>query len=177
MGVKGLWKLLEPTACVTNLDALSGQILAVDLSMWLHQAIHGKAGLPNDQNTYLDVLLRRLLKMMFYGIRPVIVFDGANVPAFKEATMAKRKLKRSIAAEKLRRIQPKLLRKLAEKTASATCTLGASDGVHVTNSERECESFLEEVAGARCEVSIAESIILMDDFIAHVRADLKSEKA
>ncbi len=37
MGVTGLWQLLKPTARKVNLEALAGQVLAIDASIWIFQ--------------------------------------------------------------------------------------------------------------------------------------------
>ncbi|KPP65649.1 DNA repair protein complementing XP-G cells-like [Scleropages formosus] len=41
MGVHGLWKLLESTGKPINPETLEGKILAVDISIWLNQAVKG----------------------------------------------------------------------------------------------------------------------------------------
>ena len=41
MGVLGLWTLLEPVGKPVPVESLSGQVLAVDISIWLNQSVRG----------------------------------------------------------------------------------------------------------------------------------------
>ena len=41
MGVLGLWTLLEPVGKPVRVESLSGKVLAVDISIWLNQAVRG----------------------------------------------------------------------------------------------------------------------------------------
>ena len=61
---------------------MSVQLFSVDIdvSIWLNQALKGAreqsgAALPN---SHLLVLFHRLCKLLYYNIKPVIVFDGAT---------------------------------------------------------------------------------------------------
>ena len=41
MGVLGLWTLLEPVGKPVPVESLSEKVLAVDISIWLNQAVRG----------------------------------------------------------------------------------------------------------------------------------------
>ena len=82
MGVLGLWQLLDTAGKPVPLESLQGQVLAVDVSIWLHQANHGISG----RNGYLQLVFSRACKLLFHGIRPVFVFDGPT-PAIKRDCM------------------------------------------------------------------------------------------
>ena len=73
MGVQGLWPLLEVAGKPVALETLQGKRVAVDVSIWLHQAMHA-TGAP--LQSPLITLFNRICKLLFYGIRPVFVFDG-----------------------------------------------------------------------------------------------------
>lgn len=99
MGVKGLWQLLMPVGRRISIETLEGQILAIDASIWLTQFLtvaaakrerdllddgHGDNGIEgggNNRNNnnkaysydYLVGFLRRLCKLRYQGVRPVIV--------------------------------------------------------------------------------------------------------
>ncbi|KAG2074311.1 PIN domain-like protein [Suillus decipiens] len=74
MGVKSLWDLLSPVGRPVPLETIEGKALAIDSSFF-----------------------RRICKLLFYGVRPVFVFDG-GAPALKRNTIIERKKKKSGAA-------------------------------------------------------------------------------
>lgn len=99
MGVKGLWQILEPSRRRVDLENFRGKRVAIgrselssayfrfpDMNIWLYQALKAKA--KGGRNLHLAILFRRICKLLFFGIRPVFVFDGA-VPALKKATMVR----------------------------------------------------------------------------------------
>ncbi|KAM4683640.1 DNA excision repair protein ERCC-5-like isoform 1-T1 [Amazona ochrocephala] len=111
MGVQGLWKLLECAGRPINPEVLEGKILAVDISIWLNQAIKGardRSGY-SVQNAHLLTLFRRLCKLLFFRIRPVFVFDG-GAPLLKRQTLAQRRRRKEIATHDSRKTAEKLLK-------------------------------------------------------------------
>jgi len=95
MGVQGLWALVESAGKPTPLESLENKVLAVDVSIWLNQAVRGMrdnagAALPN---AHVLGLFHRVCKLLFYRIRPVFVFDGPP-PALKRTTLAARRRRR-----------------------------------------------------------------------------------
>ncbi|VDL61376.1 unnamed protein product [Hymenolepis diminuta] len=114
MGVKGLWRILESTRRKIDLDQLRGKRMAIDMNIWLHQALKSKA--KGNRNIHLAILFRRICKLLFYGIRPVFVFDGA-VPVLKRNTMANRRACRSTAQERSLRARNSLLKRLFRRLA------------------------------------------------------------
>ncbi|KAM7534291.1 hypothetical protein Aperf_G00000105906 [Anoplocephala perfoliata] len=120
MGVKGLWSILESARREADLEHFRGKRMAIDMNIWLHQALKSKA--KGNHNIHLAILFRRICKLLFYGIRPVFVFDGA-VPALKKSTMDTRRANRSTAQEKSLRARNRLLnrlfRRLAENAAKS----------------------------------------------------------
>nr|XP_045596661.1 DNA excision repair protein ERCC-5 homolog [Procambarus clarkii] len=118
MGVKGLWKLIESTGVPVPLETLEHKILAVDVSIWLHQAVRGFRG-PGGAavaNAHLLTLFHRICKLLFYRIRPVFVFDG-GVPYLKKQTLASRKIRRDVAASKAQQVRERLLKNLLKSQA------------------------------------------------------------
>lgn len=109
MGVKGLWRLLLPIGRRISIETLEGQILAIDASIWLTQFLTVAArqreqellgnndGISNSNSNsgraysydYLVGFLRRLCKLRYMGIRPVLVFDGAT-PEIKRRELSLR---------------------------------------------------------------------------------------
>ncbi|XP_039969610.1 DNA excision repair protein ERCC-5 isoform X2 [Bactrocera neohumeralis] len=116
MGVTGLWKLVEPCGSPVPIETLDGKILAIDISIWLHQVVKGfqdnKGSLL--PHAHLLGLFHRLCKLLYYRIRPVFVFDGL-VPQLKRDTIARRHHQRSKINNEANRIQSLLLESLAKE--------------------------------------------------------------
>ncbi|KIJ66988.1 hypothetical protein HYDPIDRAFT_26400 [Hydnomerulius pinastri MD-312] len=110
MGVKSLWSLLAPVGRPVPLEAIEGKALAIDSSIWIYQfqaTMRDKEGRALT-NAHVLGFLRRICKLLFYGIRPVFVFDG-GAPALKRNTITDRKKKKSGAAASHARIAERLL--------------------------------------------------------------------
>ena len=111
MGVKSLWDLLtplgRPVLCgflpflsdivllstrTKRLETMEGKALAIDSSIWIYQF---QATMRDREgkvlvNAHVLGFLRRISKLLFYGIKPVFVFDG-GAPALKRNTIVRRK--------------------------------------------------------------------------------------
>lgn len=95
MGVHGLWQLLSPAARTVSLAHLRDKKIAVDISVWLHQFVHGIMVQENDNDDvaedehhrlYLIALFHRICKLLFFGVKPIFVFDG-QTPIIKKQTV------------------------------------------------------------------------------------------
>ncbi|XP_053826276.1 DNA excision repair protein ERCC-5 isoform X2 [Vidua macroura] len=128
MGVQGLWKLLECTGRPISPETLEGKILAVDISIWLNQAIKGARdrGGISVRNAHLLTLFHRLCKLLFFRIRPVFVFDG-EAPLLKRQTLAKRRQRKEIAINDSRKTTEKLLKTLLKRHVIKTAIRGKSN--------------------------------------------------
>lgn len=96
MGVKGLWQLLLPTGRRISIETLQGKKLAIDASIWLVQFIKANRDPETGKvraNAHIVGFLRRICKLLFHGIRPVFVFDGAT-PAIKLMEIRRRRERR-----------------------------------------------------------------------------------
>ena len=87
MGVKGLWQHLSPAARKISLETLENQTLAIDVSIWVIQFMNA----ANNRNSsielhVIDGFLRRILKLLYFGIKPIFVFDG-QTPQIKKKTL------------------------------------------------------------------------------------------
>nr|CAH7741902.1 unnamed protein product [Callosobruchus chinensis] len=118
MGVHGLWRLIEPSGKPVPLETLENKILAVDISIWLHQAIKGfKDGKGSSvPNAHLLGIYHRVCKLLYFKIKPVFVFDG-GVPALKKQTIAKRNQLKSRNASEAERIRKHLLNVVLKHSA------------------------------------------------------------
>ncbi|TCD61117.1 DNA repair protein rad2 [Steccherinum ochraceum] len=110
MGVKSLWTLLEPVGRPVPLETMEGKAMAIDSSIWIYQfqaTMRDKEG-RGLVNAHVVGFLRRICKLLFYGIKPVFVFDG-GAPALKRTTISERKNKKAGAAASHAKIAERLL--------------------------------------------------------------------
>ncbi|XP_076762317.1 rad2 superfamily protein mus201 [Xylocopa sonorina] len=113
MGVYGLWRLLDATGKQVPLETLQGKVLAIDISIWIHQVLQGyqdRFGNPKP-NAHLIGLFHRICKLLYYKIKPVFVFDG-GVPMLKKDTIASRRKQKSMAKNKAQQMKAELINNL-----------------------------------------------------------------
>uniref|UniRef100_A0A915ED79 Uncharacterized protein n=1 Tax=Ditylenchus dipsaci TaxID=166011 RepID=A0A915ED79_9BILA len=96
MGVGGLWPLLEPTSSSITLDRLEGKRLAVDIHYGCTKRSRLFSHNLDSKCPHLSLLIHRISKLLFYKIRPVFIFDGAEVPVFKKQLLRNRALKKHL---------------------------------------------------------------------------------
>lgn len=110
MGVTGLWTVVQPCARPIKLETLNKKRLAVDASIWIYQflkAVRDKEGNAL-RNSHVVGFFRRICKLLYFGIKPVFVFDG-GAPVLKRETIAKRRRRREGRREDAVRTAGKLL--------------------------------------------------------------------
>ncbi|KAF2709588.1 PIN domain-like protein [Pleomassaria siparia CBS 279.74] len=110
MGVTGLWTVLQPCARPIKIETLNKKRLAVDASIWIYQflkAVRDKEGNAL-RNSHIVGFFRRICKLLFFGIKPVFVFDG-GAPALKRQTINNRKSRREGRREDAVKTASKLL--------------------------------------------------------------------
>ena len=110
MGVTGLWTVVQPCARPIKIETLNKKRLAVDASIWIYQflkAVRDKDGNAL-RNSHVIGFFRRICKLLFFGIKPVFVFDG-GAPALKRQTINARKQRREGRREDATRTAGKLL--------------------------------------------------------------------
>ncbi|EGG06497.1 uncharacterized protein MELLADRAFT_36164, partial [Melampsora larici-populina 98AG31] len=84
----GLWTLITPVARPIKLETMGNKKLAIDSSIWLYQfqnAMRDREG-RGLTNAHILGFLRRISKLLYYGIKPVFVFDG-GAPVLKKQTI------------------------------------------------------------------------------------------
>ncbi|XP_029953206.1 DNA repair protein complementing XP-G cells [Salarias fasciatus] len=118
MGVHGLWRLLESTGKPINPETLEGKILAVDISIWLNQAVKGVRDRDGNsvQNAHLLTLFHRICKLLFFRIKPVFVFDG-DAPLLKKQTLALRRQRKEELTRESKQTNEKLLKTFLKRQA------------------------------------------------------------
>jgi DNA excision repair protein ERCC-5 len=110
MGVTGLWTVVQPCARPIKLETLNKKRLAVDASIWIYQflkAVRDKEGNAL-RNSHVVGFFRRICKLLYFGVKPVFVFDG-GAPALKRSTIAGRKRRRDGRREDAVRTAGRLL--------------------------------------------------------------------
>ncbi|KAL8920828.1 MAG: hypothetical protein Q9208_006000 [Pyrenodesmia sp. 3 TL-2023] len=110
MGVTGLWSIVQPCARPIKIETLNRKRLAVDASIWIYQflkAVRDKEGNAL-RNSHVVGFFRRICKLLFFGIKPVFVFDG-GAPVLKRQTISGRKQKREGRREDAVRTAGRLL--------------------------------------------------------------------
>lgn len=118
MGVTGLWQIVQPCARPIKIETLNRKRLAVDASIWIYQflkAVRDKEGNAL-RNSHVVGFFRRICKLLFFGIKPVFVFDG-GAPALKRQTIRARKARREGRREDAVRTAGKLLAKQMQRRA------------------------------------------------------------
>ncbi|KAJ3793004.1 hypothetical protein GGU11DRAFT_801353 [Lentinula aff. detonsa] len=145
MGVKSLWTLLTPVGRPVMLENMEGKVVAIDSSIWIYQfqaTMRSKDGRAL-VNAHVLGFLRRICKLLFYGMKPVFVFDG-GAPALKRETLNdRRKKKRGAAASHA---------KLAERLLSAQL-------------RREALTHVEKPSGKDKEKALEGPVELNDDMV------------
>lgn len=119
MGVQGLWTVVQPCSRPTNLATLNRKRLAVDASIWIYQflkAVRDKEGNAL-RNSHVVGFFRRVCKLLWFGIKPVFVFDG-GAPALKRATLQGRRRRREGRREDAVRTAGKLLAVQMQRAAA-----------------------------------------------------------
>lgn len=132
MGVHGLWQVLEPAGKPIALETLENKVLAVDVSLWLHQAVKGFRDAQGSPvaNAHLLGLLQRVCKLLFYGVKPVFVFDG-GVPQLKRQTLAARQDRRATAQQNAQRKARLLLLKARHRGSKRPAPKAPLDDLYV----------------------------------------------
>ena len=97
MGIQGLHSFISGAISEAHLSTLKGQRCAVDGYAWLHGALRADAlklatGQPSHE--FVARCMERIARLLHFGVRPLVVFDGAPCPA-KEGTNAERRLSRA----------------------------------------------------------------------------------
>ncbi|KAK1938255.1 DNA repair protein UVH3 [Phytophthora citrophthora] len=110
MGVQNLWVLLAPVGRKIEIESLAGQVLAVDASIWLTQFVKAMRDDEGNmiRNAHLMGTLHRVAKLLFYGVRPVFVFDG-QTPEIKKRTTARRRKRQEQQSANLRHTAQRIL--------------------------------------------------------------------
>lgn len=127
MGVHSFWDVVGPTARPVRLESLQDRKMAVDASIWIYQFLKAVRDQEGNalKHSHVVGFFRRICKLLYFGIKPVFVFDG-GVPALKQDTIRQRKERRqgkrddaTVTARKLLAIQLQKQQEASERDANA----------------------------------------------------------
>jgi exonuclease-1 len=96
MGIKGLLQVLSSITETCHVKEYRGLRVAVDGYGWMHKAIYScsrELALGIETEAFVRWFEHRVGLLLHHGVIPVVVFDGANLPA-KSCTEAERKANR-----------------------------------------------------------------------------------
>ncbi|KAG7513029.1 exonuclease 1 [Solea senegalensis] len=93
MGISGLLQFIKDASEPISVKKFRGQTVAVDTYCWLHKGAFSCAeklakGEPTDQ--YVWYCMKLVDMLLAFGVKPVLVFDGRNLPSKKEVEKARR---------------------------------------------------------------------------------------
>ncbi|XP_073683652.1 exonuclease 1 [Garra rufa] len=93
MGIQGLLQFIKDASEPINVKKYRGQTVAVDTYCWLHKGAFSCAeklakGEPTDQ--YVSYCMKFVDMLLSFGVKPILVFDGRNLPSKKEVEKSRR---------------------------------------------------------------------------------------
>uniref|UniRef100_A0A665TLB9 Exonuclease 1 n=1 Tax=Echeneis naucrates TaxID=173247 RepID=A0A665TLB9_ECHNA len=106
MGISGLLQFIKEAAEPISVKKYKGQTVAVDTYCWLHKGAFSCAeklakGEPTDQ--YVWYCMKFVDMLLTFGVKPVLVFDGCNLPSKKEVERSRRE-RREVNLQKGRQL-------------------------------------------------------------------------
>uniref|UniRef100_A0A8C7VGP1 Exonuclease 1 n=1 Tax=Oncorhynchus mykiss TaxID=8022 RepID=A0A8C7VGP1_ONCMY len=92
MGIQGLLQFLKDASEPISVRKYKGQTVAVDTYCWLHKGAFSCAeklakGEPTDQ--YVTYCMKFVDMLLSFGVKPILVFDGCNLPSKQEVDKAR----------------------------------------------------------------------------------------
>ncbi|KAG9344612.1 hypothetical protein JZ751_011284 [Albula glossodonta] len=93
MGIQGLLQFIKDASEAISVRKYKGQTVAVDTYCWLHKGAFSCAeklakGEPTDQ--YVMFCMKFVDMLLSFGVKPILVFDGCNLPSKREVEKARR---------------------------------------------------------------------------------------
>ncbi|AET39893.1 ssDNA endodeoxyribonuclease RAD2 Ecym_5112 [Eremothecium cymbalariae DBVPG len=125
MGVHSLWDIVGPTTKPVRLESLSNKRMAVDASIWIYQFLKATPdnGSHKLKNAHILGFFRRICKVLYFGMKPVFVFDGGAPPLKRETIRQRREARQgkradaAVTAQKLLALQ--IYKQQDEKTTGS----------------------------------------------------------
>ena len=118
MGIQGLLPLLKSIQQPICISELAGSTMGVDVYCWLHKGAYGCAfelAQGNDSNVYINYVMRRVNMMLYYKVKPILVFDGGYLPSKSEKEAERRQRRSEYKSQGLEHL------KSGNKTQASEC--------------------------------------------------------
>lgn len=93
MGISGLLPFLKKASRPVHVSEFKNSTVAIDVYCWLHKGAFGCAEkLVKGQKTdgYIVYVMKYVDLLLFHNIKPVLVFDGRNLPSKSETEKKRR---------------------------------------------------------------------------------------
>ncbi|XP_029187428.2 exonuclease 1-like isoform X2 [Acropora millepora] len=85
MGIQGLLPLLKRIQKPVSIaEHFAGQVIGVDAYCWLHKGAYGCAMElveGKKSSLYINYVLKRINMLLHFNVKPILVFDGCNLPS------------------------------------------------------------------------------------------------
>ncbi|CAI4036704.1 SMKI16G0235 [Saccharomyces mikatae IFO 1815] len=149
MGVHSFWDIAGPTARPVRLESLEDKRMAVDASIWIYQFLKAVRDQEGNavKNSHITGFFRRICKLLYFGIRPVFVFDG-GVPVLKRETIRQRKERRQGKRDNAKSTARKLLALQMQNMSDGSAKkLAQNDGSSVQIFKPQDEWDLPDIPG------------------------------
>ncbi|CAG6018171.1 unnamed protein product, partial [Menidia menidia] len=106
MGISGLLQFIKDAGEPVSVKKYKGRTVAVDTYCWLHKGAFSCAeklakGEPTDQ--YVWYCMKFVDMLLNFGVKPILVFDGRNLPSKQEVEKARRE-RREVNLQKGRKL-------------------------------------------------------------------------
>uniref|UniRef100_A0A3B3SBD2 Exonuclease 1 n=1 Tax=Paramormyrops kingsleyae TaxID=1676925 RepID=A0A3B3SBD2_9TELE len=93
MGISGLLPFIKDASEAISVRKYKGQTVAVDTYCWLHKGAFSCAdklakGEPTDR--YVTYCMKYVDMLLTFGVKPILVFDGCNLPSKEEVEKSRR---------------------------------------------------------------------------------------
>lgn len=93
MGITGLLPFLKDASTPINIKQFAGQTVAVDTYCWIYRGAFSCAeelALGQKADGHVKYVLKYVTRFLEWGIKPIMVFDGACLPSKKGTEMKRR---------------------------------------------------------------------------------------
>ena len=93
MGIAGLLPFLKNASRPAHVSEFKGQTIGIDVYVWLHKGAFSCAEqlvMGKKTDGYILYVMKFVNLLLFHGIKPVLVFDGRNLPSKSETEKFRR---------------------------------------------------------------------------------------